>query len=83
MADKRKRDYLAVDVKLSPTDLMQLEAETFVGDPIRRAVESAAKEQNREVNWETLETWVNKRPTDHNGITIRVFVKAPEREDND
>lgn len=78
---KRERDYLAIEVKFSPTDLKQLEERTYVGDPIRKAIEGAAEQENREVDWDTCQTWINRQPTDHNGITVRVFVKAPRRQD--
>lgn len=75
-----ERNYIGLEIKFSPTDLVQLAQGTYVGDPVRTAIQSAADQDNREVDWDTLKTWVNKHPHDHPGITVKVFVKAPRRE---
>lgn len=77
---KDSENYMGVDISLSPADLMALEQGTFIGDPIRRTVEKAAAEDNREVDWDTLKVWTNTKPAKHKGVDIRVFVRAPIRE---
>lgn len=76
---KRGDRYLAVDVTLTPLDLEALRTKTFVGDPIRTAIESEAEKEDREINWDSIKTWKNLHPG-HPGIDIRVFVLAPKRE---
>lgn len=86
MGQNRERDdYIKAEIKLSPTNLVQLADGTFVGDPIRVAIEREAAKEGREIFWDTLKVWTNKQPHDHNGITIRVFVRAsePETKEND
>lgn len=80
MGKTEERAYLGIEIKLSPADLVALEGGTYVGDPVRTAIQKAADQEDREVDWDTLKTWVNTNPHDHPGITIRVFVKAPRRE---
>lgn len=80
MGKNDERNYIGIEIKLSPADLVQLDEGTYVGDPVRTAIQSAADQDNREVDWETLKTWVNKHPHDHPGITVKVFVKAPRRD---
>lgn len=74
--------YLAVDVSFTPLDLEALRTKTFVGDPIRTAIESEAEKEDREVDWDTVKVWKNLKPG-HPGIDIRVFVLAPKRETTD
>lgn len=76
-----KNEHLIVELSLSPADLVALENGTYVGDPIRKAVESAAKEAERDVLWDTRRTWTNKQPQ-HNGIDIRVSFRLAEQEQN-
>lgn len=72
---------LTVELSLSPADLVALEKGTYVGDPIRKAVEASAEESGRNVRWDTRRTWVNKQPQ-HNGIDIRISFRTTEKEQN-
>lgn len=78
-----KSGILTVELSLTPADLIALEKGTYVGDPIRNAVEAAAEESGRNVRWDSHRTWTNKQPQ-HNGIDIRVSFRTTKKEpDND
>jgi hypothetical protein len=77
-----KGNLLTVQVTFSVADLIALENGTYVGDPIRKAIEASAEAENRRIKWNTRQVRTVNDPTGA-GLIARVSVLTTKKENDD
>lgn len=73
---------LTVQIPFSAAELIALEKGTYVGDPVRRAIEASAKTESRRIRWSTRRVQAVNDPTGA-GLIVRVSVLTTKKENDD